>query len=154
MNDAALGQRLRVPAKVLHQTFAELRRCGDGRRECQVLWTGPWSSPNDVTTVVHPTHRALGDGFELDSAWLSNFWQRLTRTSEGIRVQIHTHPAAAFHSTTDDSWPIIHTPGFLSLVIPRFAQGDVGFSEAYLAKIGTDGKWESARVSDHIEVIL
>lgn len=152
MSAPAGGRRLRVPQAVLRDTFAELRRCGAGRRECQVLWTGPWSRPIDVTTLVHPKHRARGDGFELDSAWLTAFWQELTRTGAGVRVQIHTHPMDAFHSATDDAWPIIHAPGFLSLVIPHFAQGEIGFAGAYLAEIGEDGYWQEVAVGDLLEV--
>ena len=69
--------RYRVPEAVLRDTFAELRRCGAGQRECQVLWTGPWAQPETVTTLMHPLHRACGDGFELDGAWLTAFWQQL-----------------------------------------------------------------------------
>jgi len=148
-----LGMRYRVPAAVLGNTFAELRRCGRGRRECQVLWTSSWGSLELLDHVIHPEHHARGDGFELDGDWLNAFWQELTNTSRGIRVQVHTHPGAAFHSHTDDAWPIIHTPGFLSLVIPRFASGPVGFAEAYLAEMREDGSWREVPVEEHLELV-
>lgn len=149
---APRAERLRVPTTVLRETFAELRRCGAARRECQVLWTGPWVDPLAVTALVHPSHRAHGAGFELDSSWLTTFWQELTRTGSGVRVQIHTHPGRAFHSETDDAWPLIHTPGFLSLVIPHFATGEVGFAGAYLTEIGEDGHWHEVHLPDRLEV--
>ncbi|MDQ6830221.1 MAG: hypothetical protein M3081_15295 [Gemmatimonadota bacterium] len=144
--------RLRVPLALLRETFAELRRCGAGRRECQMLWTGPWSDPSTVTTVVHPVHRARGDGFELDSDWLTMFWRELARTRCGVRAQIHTHPREAFHSRTDDAFPIVHTPGFLSLVVPHFATRDVGLRDAYLAEIEVDGTWRSFDPTARLEV--
>jgi GNAT superfamily N-acetyltransferase len=153
MTTSPAAARLRVPTTVLRETFAELRRCGGARRECQVLWTGPWSDPQTVAALVHPDHRAHGVGFELDSAWLTTFWQDLTRTGFGVRVQIHTHPGRAFHSATDDAWPLIHTPGFLSLVIPQFATGGVGFAGAYLTEIGEDGQWHEIHLPDRLEVI-
>ena len=148
-----LGARYRVPATVLGDTFAELRHCGRGEQECQVLWTSSWHDIEIIDRVVHPKHHARGDGFELDGAWLNVFWQELTATSSGIRVQIHTHPAGAFHSATDDAWPIIHTPSFLSLVIPRFANGPVGFTSAYLAELGESGTWEEVSISERLEVV-
>ena len=148
-----LGARYRVPTVVLGETFAELRRCGDGRRECQVLWTSRWDDITLVDRVVHPKHHARSDGFELDGAWLNIFWQELTVTRSGIRVQIHTHPGRAFHSATDDTWPIIHTPGFLSLVIPRFASGPVAFTGAYLAELREDGGWEEVSISERLAVV-
>jgi hypothetical protein len=148
-----LGVRYRVPAVVLGETFAELRRCGRGRRECQVLWTSPWDSIVLIDRVVHPKHHARGDGFELDGDWLTEFWKELTSTRTGIRVQIHTHPGPAFHSPTDDGWPIIHTPGFLSLVIPGFANGPSDFTGAYLAELGESGSWDEVPISERLEVV-
>jgi len=147
------GTRYRVPAAVLDETFVELRRCGLGRRECQVLWTSPWDNVALISRVVHPQHHARGDGFELNGAWLTEFWKDLTATRSGIRVQIHTHPGRAFHSATDDGWPIIHTPGFLSLVIPWFANGSVGFTKAFLAELCEDGSWLEVPVTERLELV-
>jgi len=130
-----------VSKTIIELTFELLRECGEGRRECQVLWIGPWSDPQRVTSVVHPVHQAHGDGFELSDSWISKFFAHLFETKQGIRAQVHTHPGRAFHSVTDDSWPIVSTPGFLSLVIPRFAQGNTGFEGAYLTELDSEGVW-------------
>ncbi len=135
--------KLTLTAAQLKDTFAQLRRCGAGCRECEVVWTGPWSHPHTVTNIVHPTHRPLGDGFQLDAGWLQQFWLELARTRCGIRAQVHTHPGRAFHSPTDDAWPIVHSPGFLSLVIPRFALGPVSLDESYLTTLNNEGQWTS-----------
>jgi hypothetical protein len=144
--------RYRVPATVLKETFDHFRRCGGGRRECQVVWISAWRESALISAAVHPQHAAHGGGFRLDDAWLNDFWQELARKEDGIRVQIHTHPRRAFHSRTDDAYPIIHQPGFLSLVIPDFAMGVVGFERAYLAEIGDDGRWREVAVADRIDV--
>ena len=131
----------RVSRRIVEQTFELLRKCGGGRRECQVVWIGPWSAPHQVTSAVHPVHQAYGDGFELLDSWISEFFAYLSETRQGIRAQVHTHPGRAFHSATDDRWPIVSTPGFLSLVIPKFGQGEMGFEGAYLAELGSEGVW-------------
>jgi hypothetical protein len=141
-----------VPRRVVDETVAHFRRCGAGRRECQTLWIGPWSTPTLITEVVHPVHQAHAGGFELDDRWLSEFWLRLARDELGVRVQAHTHPGAAFHSATDDAFPIIHTPGFLSLVIPNFALGPVGFQDAYLTEIQADGNWRQVPIEGRLVV--
>jgi len=143
----------RIPQRVLDQTFEHFRRCGAGTRECQTLWTSPWDSPELITDVVHPAHRAHGGGFVLEDSWITSYWLELAATRAGIRVQIHTHPGAAFHSPTDDEYPIIHTPGFLSLVVPRFGLGPVGFAGAFLAEIGLDGRWCEQRVESRLRII-
>lgn len=140
----------RLPRRIVEQTFNQFRRCGEGRRECQALWLSSWDSPDVITAVVHPKHEAHVGGFVLDDNWLSRFWLRLAKENLGVRIQVHTHPGEAFHSPTDDEYPLIHTPGFLSLVIPNFALGPVGFQDSYLTEIQLDGTWRQVSVSDRI----
>ena len=113
---------------------------GRGREECQILWLSSWDAPKVIAKVVHPKHVAHRGGFVLEDRWLNDFWMELGNTNMGIRVQVHTHPQEAFHSPTDDEFPIIHKPGFLSLVIPNFGLGPVGFRDAYLTEIQIDGE--------------
>ena len=145
--------RYRVPAALLMETFHHFRRCGGARRECQVLWTSEWAQPANISAVVHPRHRAHAGGFELASDWINSFWLELARTGRGIRVQVHTHPGDAFHSGIDDAYPIIHSTGFLSLVIPDFAIGRIGFDRAYLTEIAEDGSWRQVSVESRLEII-
>jgi hypothetical protein len=132
---------LRVSASLLISTFAQLRSCGRGRAECQVLWVGPWSAPDTVAEIVHPLHRAHRGGFVVDDVWITSLFINLARREMGIRAQIHTHPTEAFHSATDDTYPAVHMPGLFSLVIPDFAQGAVTLEQSYLAQLGTDGRF-------------
>lgn len=134
---------MRVHKQLLAETFQQLRSCGEGIKECQMLWIGPWTTPDLVTEIVHPCHTALGDGFILDDDWITAFWVQLAERGYGIRAQVHTHPGRAFHSETDDEWPIVHLEGFLSLVIPDFALGTVNLDRSYLAEIGANGRFHS-----------
>lgn len=145
--------RYQVPAALLAKTFEVLRRCGGDRRECQVLWTSEWVRPEIISGVVHPQHQAHAGGFQVASSWITKFWLELSRTGHGIRVQIHSHPREAFHSATDDAYPIIHSVGFLSLVIPDFAQGPIGFHRAYLAEITSSGKWREVSIASRLELV-
>jgi hypothetical protein len=145
--------RYQVPVALLQETFDFLRGCGGGQRECQVLWTSRWADPHLICSVIHPRHRAHGGGFEIESEWINSFWLDLACREQGIRVQIHTHPCEAFHSTVDDAYPILHHVGFLSLVIPDFARGPVSFDRAYLAEIGADGRWREIAPEDRLEII-
>jgi hypothetical protein len=105
-----------------------------------------------IARVAHPRHAAHVGGFVLDNRWLDDFWLELADTGMGIRVQVHTHPGEAFHSRTDDAYPIIHTPGFLSLVIPKFGLGPVGFDEAFLTEIQPDGSWLEVPISSRFSL--
>jgi hypothetical protein len=142
----------RLPRNILDQTFAHFRGCGRGRRECQVLWVSPWDAPETITKVVHPKHEAHVGGFVLDNGWLNDFWFGLAQENLGIRIQVHTHPGEAFHSPTDDAFPIIHTTGFLSLVVPNFAFGPIGFEQAFLTEIQEGGRWREVKIADRLIV--
>jgi len=153
LENARKASSLRICAELLSKTFETLRRCGGGYHECQTLWVGPWADETLISDVIHPLHRAYGDGFELDGAWLTKFWLELARKGWGVRLQAHTHPRAAFHSETDDHWPLIHTEGFLSLVIPNFAFGPLSFDRAYLTQMQRDGTWKHLeKITDWIAV--
>ena len=145
--------RYKVGAGLLAETFALFRQCGGGRRECQVLWTSAWDDLTNISHVVHPNHLSHSGGFELASDWINRFWLELAHGHRGIRVQVHTHPGEAFHSRIDDDYPIIHTVGFLSLVIPDFGLGPVGLNRAHLAEIGTNGEWQEVKPDARLEII-
>jgi hypothetical protein len=141
-----------LPRLLLEETFAHFRGCGRGRRECQSLWLSSWAQPEAIVRVVHSKHRASVGGYVVDDAWLNTFWLELGELNMGVRVQVHTHPAEAFHSASDDAYPIIHRVGFLSLVIPSFAMGPVGFDDAYLTEIQSDGSWKEVLVASRLHV--
>jgi hypothetical protein len=145
--------RYKVPIALVRATFDVFRQCGAGNHECQVLWTSAWTDPSSICRVVHPRHRAHCGGFELEDDWINTFWLDLARRDEGVRFQVHTHPREAFHSSVDDAYPILHFAGFLSLVIPDFGAGPVGFARAYLAEIAPNGQWVEVAPDSRIDVI-
>jgi len=63
-----------------------------------------------------------------------------------VHARIHSHPCEAFHSATDDAYPIVATPGFYSLVLPRFGEEPQTLSDAYLARLEVDGTFAEVDV--------
>lgn len=137
---------------VLDEAFEHLRRCGAGRSECVVYLTGPVDDPPVLDGVVHPRHTAGPGGYDLDSTPIAELWGDLVASGRSIRVQVHTHPGAAYHSSRDDELALVHTPGFLSLVIPNFALGTVGFDGAFLAERTDDGRWVRVSPAERLAV--
>ena len=134
------GAVLSVACGIVERTFDTLRKCGHGKYECAVYWTGP-PSDDFVDNVEHPVHTQSSFGYEIDSDWLTQFWKRLARLGRSVKAQIHTHPGAAFHSSTDAICPIISQPGFVSIVIPAFARGAPSFESAWIGKLDAKGTW-------------
>jgi proteasome lid subunit RPN8/RPN11 len=143
---------MQIRQGVLERAFEHLRQCGRGRAECVAYLTGPVDTPTLVDDVVHPVHTASVAGYDLDSSAIAELWRDLTASRRSIRIQVHTHPGAAYHSSRDDSLALVHTPWFLSLVIPNFALGDVGFDGAFLAELNHQGRWVGVAIDNRLEV--
>src|SRR6185437_426765 len=144
---------MRLQQEVLEQTFEHLRRCGAGRRECVVFLTGPLEAPALIDATIHPRHSATMGCYELDSAAVAEISSELLRCRRSVHVQVHTHPTAAYHSPQDDAFALVHTPGYLSLVIPNFALGPVGFDHAFLAERTQNGSWVAVNPSERFEIV-
>lgn len=144
---------IRLRGDVWRKTLAHLRACGSSHVECVVLWTGPLDAEGIVDDAVHPAHESTPFHYEIDQGWLHRFHVQLYKARRTIRAQVHTHQGRAFHSPTDDRWPAIRTSGFLSLVLPRFAQEPLSVEEMWLAVLEQAGQWSATRADDLIEGI-
>ncbi len=144
---------MQLKREVLELAFEHLRRCGAGRRECVVYLTGPVDSAALIDGVVHPIHTAGVGGYDLASSAIAELWRDLAAAQRSVRVQMHTHPGTAYHSSRDDAHALVNAPGFLSLVIPDFARGQIGFAGAFLAERTDVGRWIAAVIDQRLEVV-
>ena len=144
---------MQLATGVLERTFEHLRRCGAGRRECVVLLTGPTDEPMLADEVLHPRHAASAVGYDLDSRAIGELWRDLLARGRSVRMQVHTHPGRAYHSSRDDALAVVATPGYLSLVIPNFAAGPVSFDQAFLAERAADGTWQPVAIDARLSVV-
>lgn len=148
-----MAKLLTIHADLLDRSFRALRECGQGRSECVLYWTGPVDSSGAVDALDHPVHRRSFGEYEVDSRWLTDFWFRLARRERHVLAQIHTHPGAAFHSPTDDAYPIVSQAGFISIVFPNFGQGPVSLQHAWVGRLGAEGRWLQVSHKSAIRVI-
>jgi hypothetical protein len=145
------GGLLRLGRDIVGATFRMLRECGRGECECAVYWTGT-ADEDVVDGYEHPVHRRSPFGYEVDDHWLTDFWKRLATSKRSVKVQVHTHPGEAFHSATDDHWPIVSQAGFVSIVIPDFAAGEPSLDRAWVGCLQVDGTWR--RLTSPAEAII
>ena len=129
-------EQFRVSACVVRATIEAIRFAGRDGLEAFVLWSG--RRDGDIFTIAdlhfpkQTSYRSNAglcvrvDGSELHRL---NVW--LYEAKQVIGVQVHSHPRDAYHSDTDDAYPIATIDGSLSVVLPWFAR---------------DG-WESAEIA-------
>jgi hypothetical protein len=118
-----------VPLDLVDQTLEPLQDAGREGYEAFVLWGGRFLDE---------------DRFEFVSAYFPE--QTTSRGAEGLLVyvdgealfrvnrafyeaglvlggQVHSHPTDAYHSETDDAYPLVTLLGALSGVVPDFGDG-------------------------------
>jgi hypothetical protein len=137
-------RRLVIPDEVRRTTEKQFRSCGARGHECLVVWTCSIASPSRIVRAVHLPHAATAISTQVDAATLAEFNGDLLARGETAVAQLHTHPGAAFHSSTDDEYPLVHSSGFLSIVAPSFGEGGLfGFPRCFVAEYRGRGHWRS-----------
>lgn len=121
-------RHFQVSREIVEITEHELLRAGADGYEMFVLWSGTIVKDRFIVSTPHVPQqesfrlegsgllvRVQGDALHKLNAWLYEAGQMLG-------VQIHAHPSAAFHSSTDDTFPIVTVLGGLSIVAADFCE--------------------------------
>lgn len=133
-----------VTQETVEHTDTALRDAGKNGHERFALWTG--TTRGNLFSVDHlyvPDQRGyqFADGLCVrvgaDALHKLNVW--LYRNHQILAVQIHTHPQDAYHSETDDTYPIVTILGGLSLVVPRFCREGLLCDDLAVYRLGADG---------------
>jgi hypothetical protein len=153
-------QHLEVPNTVLHPTLEFLHARGASELEGFVVWGG---RVIDDTTfrftscyVPEQTGHRTAHGLlvTVDGAALFRMNRAFYEREEVAAGQVHTHPTDAYHSDTDDNYPLVTVRGALSLVIPDFARhGRSSIDRWAWYRLVSHGVWEPAARS-HTRVVL
>lgn len=114
-----------VRRDVADATNQALQEAGADGYELFVLWTGTIrGSDLELEHTYLPEQesfrgeeglcvRVAGEALHELNRWLFEHNQTLA-------VQVHSHPTEAYHSDTDDMYPIVTQLGGLSIVVPDF----------------------------------
>jgi len=134
---------------VLNETIRFLKKVGRTGAEGFVLWGGKLIATNtfQFTTAIVPvqhSHRTdRGLLVVVDGEALFKVNKALYERDEILGGQVHTHPTSAYHSSTDDHYPLVTLGGALSVVLPDFARNapaDVAMWAWY--RLMEYGKWK------------
>lgn len=63
-------------------------------------------------------------------------------------AQIHSHPGVAYHSDTDDAYPIVTVVGGLSIVVPNFARGSITLGSWAVYRLLPKTGWTELNVNE------
>lgn len=146
-----------VPSELCDATDQRLREAGLDGNERFVLWSGIVHDDRLIVRTMHcprQTAYRLANGLcvrvEADELHRLNVW--LFENAERLAIQVHSHPTEAFHSDTDDAYPMVTTLGGLSLVVPDFARYGVRGPETALYRLSSTG-WNELNPADARRVL-
>lgn len=147
-----------VPQSVIATTERNLRHAGKEGYELFVLWSGRHDGSNFHVKTAHvpkqTSYRSksgLSVRVEGEALHKLNVW--LFEHTEMLGAQVHAHPSDAYHSTTDDTFPIVTILGGLSLVVPDFCQAGL-LVESAAYRLALDGWRETVTpVTQLIKVV-
>jgi hypothetical protein len=137
-------RRFCVPKEVVAGTDDLLRKAGAEQLEIFVLWTGiPSNDQFEIRSVRLPSQTSykLAEGLcvRVDGEELHRLNLALYEQGEILAIQIHTHPEEAYHSETDDTYPIVTQLGGLSIVVPNFGAAGTGGPGTATYRLGSKG---------------
>jgi hypothetical protein len=150
----------RIPRPLLTDTLAVLAKAGQEGHEAFVLWGGTVSTDRTTATfgtliapaqTAHRTPEGLLVTVDGDALFSVN--RALYSRGELLAGQVHSHPTDAYHSSTDDHYPLVTLAGALSVVVPDFAAhapDDIS-RWAWYRLVGT-GTWASLTRKDRVEL--
>lgn len=117
-----------VGADLVAATERPMRESGAQGYERFVLWCGAAIGSTFVVRSVYvpaQTSYRLESGLcvRVDGEELFRLNQWLFEHKETLGIQLHSHPFEAYHSETDNAFPIATEIGALSIVVPNFCRG-------------------------------
>jgi len=139
-------KRFRVPASIVTKTEVNLREAGSEGYEMFILWSGCAEGEEFEFRTAHAPRQTSyrlksGLAVRVEGEALHRLNRWLLDNDEVLAAQIHAHPTDAFHSETDDTYPIVTVRGGLSLVAADFARDGLMATSSALFRLTADG-WD------------
>ena len=123
-----------LPKSCAYEALAWMYKAGRRNVEGVALWAGIRDGNSfHIKRTIIPEQSAgnIEDGliYVVRGDELHRISLELFDTGMQLVAQVHSHPGEAYHSDTDDAYPIVTVLGGVSVVVPNFATGGLNFNE-------------------------
>ena len=135
-----------VPKSLAAAAQAHCSEVGRRGEEGIALWAGTLDGETfRVSHTVIPAQSALRAGGGIcavvDGAELHRINVWLYENGLRLVAQLHSHPSEAYHSDTDDAYPIVTAVGGVSIVIPDFGRGPFSLDRCAVYRLTAGAGW-------------
>ncbi|MCB2410741.1 Mov34/MPN/PAD-1 family protein [Hymenobacter lucidus] len=137
--------RIELPRNLAEDALAHLKRAGRDGLEGVALWAGQrdgntFRIQRTIIPEQDATRTEQGLLYVVSGVELRRINQELYEAGLMLVAQIHSHPSRAYHSETDDAYPIVTVLGGVSVVVPDFGRKGVNLTtwEVYRLQPGRD----------------
>jgi hypothetical protein len=146
MNGFLQISRIMVPHECVQIAYDHMRLVGKKHLEGVALFVGREVDDTFlVTETIVPKQVALtlenGLLYSVGGEELHRLNVYLYTNNLSLISQIHSHPGLAYHSETDDAYPIVTTTGGLSIVVPNFAAAQASVDIWAVFQLSTSNSW-------------
>lgn len=147
-----------IPLEYIQKGYELLRCAGENRVEGVALLAG-YEKGNEfyISQTIIPKQTAyrleLGLLYAVDADELHRINVWLYENNLSIIAQIHSHPNEAYHSETDNAYPIVATKGGISIVVPRFAIDPIDIKNWAVYRLSSENYWVELSYSETKKII-
>lgn len=158
MNGFSTVKQINVPRSLIDAMMKFLRERGSLGLEAFSLWAGSMEEEIfHVRANIIPAQTGRksdkGVSVHVGPAELHRLNVWLFENNMNLIAQIHTHPHEAYHSDTDDAYPIATTVGCISIVIPDFARHCFSAGRCAIYRLNESQEWSLLDISDVLNLI-
>ncbi|MBI3218555.1 MAG: Mov34/MPN/PAD-1 family protein [Bacteroidetes bacterium] len=150
-----LIRNIRIPDSCIAEAYKHIRLAGLKRLEGVVLFAGSYHEGEfmfEVKETIVPKQLSvsLEDGllYAVDGDELHRINVYLHMSGQTLLAQLHSHPTEAYHSLTDDAYPIVTKVGALSIVVPNFGMEEFALDKWAVYRLDDEANWEELAVED------
>lgn len=154
-------ERVQLPRSCAQAAINWLYKAGTRQVEGVALFAGTRDGNTFIIKRTIIPEQEAGDIeggliYVVDGKELHRISLELFDSGLQLFAQIHSHPGMAYHSETDDAYPIVTVVGGISIVVPNFARGGVNIAEWAVYKLLPETGWTDLKTDEkkhYFEVI-
>jgi proteasome lid subunit RPN8/RPN11 len=138
--------RIELPRHLAEAALTHLKRAGRDGLEGVALWAGQrdgnaFRIQRTIIPEQDATRTEQGLLYVVAGAELRRINQELYEAGLTLVAQIHSHPSRAYHSDTDDAFPIVTVLGGVSVVVPDFGRKGVNLTTWEVYRLQPGRNW-------------